>query len=33
MLTRTELIREGILQFLRDNKECFAEQYGVTKEG
>ena len=33
MLTRTELTREGILQFLRDNKERFAEQYGVTKIG
>ena len=25
--------REDILQFLRDNKERFAEQYGVTKLG
>ena len=27
------LTREDILQFLRDNKERFAEQYGVTKIG
>jgi len=27
------LTREEILQFLRDNKERFAEQYGVTKIG
>ena len=33
MLTRTELTREDILQFLRENKERFAEQYGVTKIG
>ena len=33
MLTRTGLTREDILQFLRDNKERFAEQYGVTKIG
>jgi len=33
MSTRTELTREDILQFLRENKERFAEQYGVTKIG
>ena len=27
------LTREEILQFLRDNKERFAEQYGVTRIG
>ena len=27
------LTREDILQFLRENKERFAEQYGVTKIG
>ena len=27
------LTRDDILQFLRDNKERFAEQYGVTKIG
>ncbi|MCL2005316.1 MAG: nucleotidyltransferase domain-containing protein [Planctomycetaceae bacterium] len=27
------LTREDILQFLRNNKERFAEQYGVTKIG
>ena len=27
------LTREEILQFLRDNKSRFAEQYGVTKIG
>ena len=27
------LTREEILQFLRDNKKRFAEQYGVTKIG
>jgi len=27
------LTRENILQFLRDNKGRFAEQYGVTKIG
>ena len=27
------LTRENILQFLRDNKDRFAEQYGVTKIG
>jgi predicted nucleotidyltransferase len=27
------LTREEILQFLRENKERFAEQYGVTKLG
>jgi predicted nucleotidyltransferase len=27
------LTREDILQFLRDNKSRFAEQYGVTKIG
>ena len=27
------LTREEILQFLRENKERFAEQYGVTKIG
>ena len=27
------LTREDILQFLRDNKERFADQYGVTKIG
>ena len=27
------LTRENILQILRDNKERFAEQYGVTKIG
>ena len=29
----TMLTREDILQFLRNNKERFAEQYGVTKLG
>ena len=29
----TMLTREDILQFLRENKERFAEQYGVTKIG
>jgi len=27
------LTREDVLQFLRENKERFAEQYGVTKIG
>ena len=32
-MKNTMFTREDILQFLRDNKERFAEQYGVTKLG
>ena len=32
-LKQIMLTREEILQFLRDNKDRFAEQYGVTKIG
>jgi len=33
MMKRTMLTHEDILTFLRDNKERFAEKYGVTKLG